>query len=172
MRTRGWRAWGGAKAGRAVALVGAAGCRLARCRRGISSIEFVIVLPVFLLFLSGIIAFGSLLYVHNNMVNAAREATRRMSVAEVAPATQNPPEPGSAEWVALDYLTRWNLNFSVNAAETCTVIDANPEVAVTITVPANEAALIDLFGFFEGRTIQAAVTMRREGEDIACTSVP
>ena len=35
-----------------------------------------------ILFLFGIIGFGLITYLHNNMVNAARETTRRLSVAE------------------------------------------------------------------------------------------
>ena len=56
--------------------------RLARCSDGISSVEFAIILPVLMLFLFGIITFASALYIHVNMENAAREAARRMAVAE------------------------------------------------------------------------------------------
>ncbi len=48
----------------------------------ISSVEFVIILPVLMLFLFGIITFASVLFIHVNMENAAREAVRRLAVAD------------------------------------------------------------------------------------------
>ncbi len=107
------------------------GRRFAACRRGTSSVEFVLVLGPMILFLFGIIGFGLITYAHNNMVNAAREATRRMSVAEdvvigngatvtcspaaldtlaaaVAPKT-------AAQKIACDYLTDWAIQFDVAA---------------------------------------------------------
>ena len=56
--------------------------RFAACRRGTSAVEFVLVLAPMVMFLFGIIGFGLVTYAHNNMVNAAREAARRLSVAE------------------------------------------------------------------------------------------
>ena len=45
--------------------------RFGACRRGTSSVEFVLVLAPMVLFLFGIIGFGMITYLHNNMVNAA-----------------------------------------------------------------------------------------------------
>src|SRR3546814_5643028 len=55
--------------------------------------------------LCGIIQFGSVLVLHNNMVNAARETARRMAVDESFDAAQ-------AQSYAETYLSDWNLNFS------------------------------------------------------------
>ena len=54
------------------------------CQRsnGTAAVEFVIVLPVVVLFLFGIIQFGAVFYLQNNMANAAREAARSYSVGE------------------------------------------------------------------------------------------
>src|SRR3546814_2393043 len=76
-----------------------------RARSGAAAVEFAIVLPVFLMILFGIIQFGSVLFLHNNMVNAAREAARRMSVAEL--------DKAGAETYAETYLAGWNLTFTV-----------------------------------------------------------
>ena len=76
---------------------------------GSAAVEFAIVLPIFLAILFGIIQFGSVLFLHNNMVNAARETARRMSVAELTAA--------NAPAFAQNYLAGWNLVFNVNAAE-------------------------------------------------------
>ncbi len=46
--------------------------RFGACRRGTSSVEFVLVLGPMILFLFGNIGFGLITYAHNNMFNAAR----------------------------------------------------------------------------------------------------
>ena len=130
------------------------------CQRsnGTSSVEFVLVLPVLMLFLFGIIQFGSVLYLQSNMANAAREAARSMSVGESAIATQSPPEAGSAEDLALNHLTDWSLTFTVVATEP----DAD-SVSVQVSVPASAAAFGDIFGIWGTSTLTATVTMRKEG---------
>jgi hypothetical protein len=145
--------------------------RFVRCNKGISSVEFVIILPVLMLFLFSIIAFASALYVHVNMENAAREAVRRMAVAE-APASGN-PEPctsvqsttttpvRTAENYACTYLAEWPVSFLVTADLVGSCPGAR-EVEVTVTVPAEEVALADVFGFFDGRMLTAKVVMRPE----------
>ncbi|MEE9250202.1 MAG: TadE family protein [Alphaproteobacteria bacterium] len=142
--------------------------RFARCNKGISSVEFVIILPLLMLFLFGIITFASALYIQVNMENAAREAARRMAVAE-APAAGVPVScsnvqattPGTAEYYACTYLADWPVNFEVDADVLC---PANRDVIVTVTVSAEQVALADIFGFFYGKTLTAEVVMRREGE--------
>ncbi|NIU04544.1 MAG: pilus assembly protein [Gammaproteobacteria bacterium] len=152
-----------------------------RCRSGIASVEFVIVLFPMILFLFGIIGFGLVTYTHNNMVNAAREAVRRLAVAEdavvaanTATTSQPPVECGSAqlqtlidaatasgktaaEEIACDYVQDWQITFNVQAFECVTGRD----VRVVLTTSASDAFVVDLFDFFEGN-LTADVTMRRE----------
>ncbi len=142
--------------------------RFARCNKGISSVEFVIILPVLMLFLFGIITFGSALYIHVNMENAAREAVRRMAVAEAPAAGAEVPcnsvqatTPGTAENYACTYLADWPVNFLVTAALVVTC-PAREVAEVTVRVDANEVAMADVFGFFDGVTLEATVNMRRE----------
>ncbi len=155
--------------------------RFARCTKGISSVEFVIIVPVLMLFLFSIITFASVLYIHVNMENAAREAVRRLAVADnvactaaggttTAPCTGAtvvcggliPITAGTAEDYACTYLVDWPINFEVEAgpaAGDCS------ELTVTVRLPdASTAALADVFGFFYGRTLTAEVVMREEGE--------
>jgi Flp pilus assembly protein TadG len=155
--------------------------RFAGCRRGTSSVEFVLVLGPMVLFLFGIIGFGLITYAHNNMVNAAREATRRLSVAEdvvvasnTATITNDPVACGSpaydilvtaandaskkaAEQIACDYLAGWAITFEVTSSECVTGRD----VTVRISTDASEAFMVDLWGLFAG-DLEAWVTMRRE----------
>src|SRR3546814_19084774 len=85
--------------------------------------------------LFGIIQFGSVLFLHNNMVNAAREAARRMSVDESF-------DSGQAQTYAQSYLADWNLTFSVTATAPLPVATGR-DVLVQINVPAADAALVN-----------------------------
>ena len=138
--------------------------RFARCTDGAAAVEFVIVLPILLLFLFGTITLASALYIHVNMENAAREAARRMAVAE---ATFNGTAipcgaaiVGSAESYACTYLANWGGDFLITAQELCPA----REVVVQITVDATQASLLDIFGIFNGGTLTARVVMRKEAE--------
>ena len=121
-------------------------------REGVSSVEFAIIGPVFLLILFGMISFGSVLYTHNNMINAARESARRMAVGDL-----NTTE---AEAYANNYLSNMGVTFTVNAQ------DPDPgdpdDVSVNISVPAEDVALVNFPGIFDGRTLQVTVTMLKE----------
>ena len=138
----------------------------ASSRRGAAASEFVLVLPVFILCLFSIVAFATALFMENNMVNAAREAVREMAVTEA------PFSPGtvscdsdeaaiedSAEYIACAYLIFWGTDFLVDASDEC---PAEDKATVRISVDASQAALMDIFGFFEGKTLTAEVTMRKE----------
>jgi Flp pilus assembly protein TadG len=123
-----------------------------RGRSGSAAVEFAILLPIFLAILFGIIQFGSVLFLHNNMVNAAREAARRMSVDESFDATQ-------AEAYAQNYLAGWNLTFSFpNTVAQPTAAD----VSIEITVPAADAALVNFPIAWPGNLV-AQASMRPEG---------
>ena len=133
---------------------------------GVAATEFVMVLPVFMLFIFGITSFASTMFIHSNMLNAAREAARRMSVTEasflantVHCSQSESLIEGSAEQVACEYLMSWGIDFAVDANDLC---PAERQVEVQITADASDAALLDIFGFFNGRTLTADVAMRRE----------
>ena len=137
---------------------------LSRC--GASAAEFALVFPVFMLCLFGITAFASTLFIENNMVNAARESVRQMAVLE-APGDGNDVQcdaqqaqtVGTAEYVACSYLTFWGTDFTVNASTDC---PAEDKATVEITLDASQAAVMDVFGFFNGKELTAKVTMRKE----------
>ncbi len=156
------------------------GRRFGACRRGTSSVEFVLVLGPMILFLFGIIGFGLITYAHNNMVNAAREATRRLSVAEDVvvgngltyacgqalddlATSMAPIQP--AQKIACDYLTGWAITFNVTATACDPVELADDpnyrDVTVLISTVASDAFMVDLWGLFSG-DLEAEVTMRRE----------
>ena len=142
------------------------------CRRGAATVEMAIVAPVLILIFGGIISFGLLFFLHNNMINAAREAARGLAVGELtvggSTSCDGSPTPGSAEAVVCGQLSGWpGLNFTLSA---CSPALPGPncveplDVAVEITIPISEAVLMDVFRFFEDEEfkLKARVVMREE----------
>ena len=148
--------------------------RFLSCNKGISSVEFALILNLFILFAFGIIGFSAINYAHNNMVNAAREATRRLSVADGITCSDNlcagvplvcgtsTVVPGTAEDVACDYLADWGLTWTVTATEV--VSDAcDSTMQVHISTSAADAFIVDFLGFFDvDDLLTSEVKMRKE----------
>lgn len=129
--------------------------RFFKCRKGIASVEFAIVLPIFLLFLFGIIQFGFIMYIQNNMMNAARETARRLSVDDSL-------SEAGAVGIANAYLANWPMTYSVQAQDSTTT--GSDFVRVRITAPMAEAAVVgDIIGIFGTSQLAAEVVMREEG---------
>lgn len=161
-----WRGRASVALRRAVAAVVFITSRFFSSRGGAAASEFALVLPVFILCLFSIISFSSTLFMENNMVNAAREAVREMAVTEapfspgsVTCDSEEADIVGSAEYIACTYLTFWGTDFTVNASDECPVEE---QATVRITVDASQAALMDIFGFFQDKTLSAEVSMRKE----------
>ena len=142
--------------------------RFVRSQCGASAAEFALVFPVFMLCLFAITAFASTLFIENNMVNAARESVRQIAVQGIPYAgtdvqcdSTQAQTIGTAEYVACNYLTFWGTDFTVNANALCP--GARVQSTVQISLDASKAAIMDVFGFFNGKTLNAEVSMRKEG---------
>jgi len=133
---------------------GAKGLRaLWRDRDGAAAVEFAFILPILLLLFSGIVQFGSVMFLENHMTNVARETSRRVAVGELAQA--------DAVSSAQQALVNWGVNYEVTAA-TVDMGGGNQDIAVAISLPMADAALIDLLGVFQSGNLIATVTMRQE----------
>ena len=137
------------------------------CRAGAAAAELALIFPVFMLIFFGITAFASTLFLENNMINAARESARQMAVLNapfsegtVQCGSDGAPIAGSAEDVACRYLESWGTQFQVSASDDCLL--GGDKATVRITANASQGAIMDIFGFFDGKTISAEVTMRKE----------
>ncbi len=114
---------------------------------GSVAIELGLTSIFFVTLLTGIISFGSLYFVQGNMSDAARDTARRIATGELA--------PEQAQTHAEDRLVNWGMNYTVVASNDGT------EAAVEISVPMNEAALVDFLGMLTG-TLRARVTLPSE----------
>ena len=138
---------------------------------GAIAIEFAFVAPVLLILLLGTIQFGYAFFVQINMNNAAREAARGLAVgsASVGGATScSNAGTGTAESLACDFLAGLAVSsFILSACDPDhpdnTLCPGDKDVTVKVTIPRSKIALGDILGFFDTGTMEAQVTMRREG---------
>jgi len=103
------------------------------------------------------------------MMNAAREAARRMSVDETVSFDDGVPiactgsvPVGSVPAVACGALASWPVDFQVTATSVPIAGSDNSEMHVTITADMAVAAIVDLLGATNGKTMRADVVMRSE----------
>ena len=139
--------------------------RFLRSCDGATAAEFSLVALLFLMFVFGIVTFGWIFFLVSNMESAAREAARRMAVAEATFAGTNvtcgdtaAQVSGSAEQLACALLG-WSGAVTVNATDLC---PAERSVRVQITADAGQAAILDILGLFDGKTLSTEVTLRKE----------
>ncbi len=121
---------------------------------GVAAVEFAFIVPILVLMLTGIIQFGSVLFIQHNMGEVARESARRVAVGAMTE-TQ-------AEQFVDDTLVNWGVTFDVDVTVPDPNVPTETDVDVVITAPMSEVAFIDILGVFEGRTLRAASTMRVE----------
>ena len=105
--------------------------------RGVSAVEFALVLPVLVLILFGIVEFGLILYNQQVITNASREGAR-WAIGQPSP-TKVPPEPTrdtvSINLVVQDYWTK-NRLISFKSGTPTLPITAIIDIASGITLVA------------------------------------
>ncbi len=126
---------------------------LGRDERGAAAVEFAFIMPIMLLIFSGILQFGSVMFLENHMTNVAREASRRVAVGELTEADAAPMVQGA--------LVNWGVTYQVSIA-TEDADDGNQDVTVAISLPLADAALMDVLGLFDTGNLSTSVTMRME----------
>ena len=133
------------------------GCarRIERCRRdqrGVISIEMALSAIAFVMLVTGVISFGSILFIQANMMNAARDTARSLAVGEIT--------SGQAQTYAEARMV--DFGFAYVVTPTMPNPPTNLDVVVEITAPMSGAALVDYLGLFASQTLRARVSMRTE----------
>ena len=124
--------------------------RLCRDRAGASAVEFALVSPILILIIAGIIDAGALFYLQSNMVTAARETARRLSVGSLT-------NQSDGEAFASSLIVNWDATFTINVTE-----PNDTDYLVEISVPIDDAALVDPLNIFSRGTLRAQAVMARE----------
>ena len=80
-----------------------------RSQQGMVLVQMALVMPILVLMFSAIVQFGGIFFLQNQMVNAARDASRRLAVGDVTPA--------QAESLVQAKLASWPYTFTVIATQ-------------------------------------------------------
>ncbi|HUY36334.1 MAG TPA: TadE family protein [Pirellulales bacterium] len=126
-------------------------------RRGTAVVEFAVVIPLFLLFIVGMIELGRAIMVQQLVTNASREGGR---IAGYDSTTQTSTITSAVN----AYLT------NVNISGATTVVSPDPpsgaadgqQVSVTVSIPYANVSWVPSPFFLAGCTLQATSVMRRE----------
>lgn len=122
---------------------------------GAAGVEFALIVPVFVIIVTGLIQFGAILFLQNNMTNAAREAARSLAVGQISTQSQ-------AQDVVDQTLVNWGVNFTVTTTNPDPNNPNDNQYTVLITAPMSDAAIIDYLGIFGGKTLSASAAVREE----------
>jgi Flp pilus assembly protein TadG len=128
--------------------------RFGRERSGSITVEMGFAAIAFTMLLTGVISFGSILFIQANMMNAARDTARSIAVGSLAATTT------AAKPYAEARMVNWGITYTVTPSTA--VIAGVTDVTVEISAPMSQAALIDYMNLFGSKTVRARVSMRSE----------
>jgi hypothetical protein len=123
-----------------------------RDERGASAVELAFVSPLLITMLLGVIQYGSVFLVQMRMNDTARDTVRRLAVGDLASET-------AAEDYARMQLSDWPALFHV-VADLPTA--PNRDVAVVITVPMADAAILNFVSVGLDGDIRSEIHMMLE----------
>ena len=119
---------------------------------GAAMLEFAFVAPLLILLFAGIIQFGMVLLLRSSMQDTAQDAARRMAVGEFTSESQ-----------VTSFVSNTLITWATPTVAATWPGSGETDVSVTISVSLADAVPFDLLGLFEGQTMPATVSMRREG---------
>lgn len=126
-----------------------------KLRRGAAVVEMAVVTPLLLMMLFGIIEFGWVFMVHENLTNAVREACR---VAVLQGSTDADIQARFAEAIAPTGLT-----ISPGMLVITHATAANPVETVRVSVPYSQVSLLGSYLGLTKTAIGSSCSMRKEG---------
>ncbi len=132
------------------------GRRRAAHRRGAAAVEFALMAPLLFLLVFGMVEVGRGLMVQQLLSNAARDGARS-AILEGATVA-------AVETSVLDYLGTSSISGASVAVtpDPLTLAQGGDPVTVTVSVPFTAVSWLPSPRYFDGATLSASVTMRRE----------
>ncbi len=146
---------------------------LARARKGLASLEFVLVAMPLLMVVFGFVSLCAVFFTMSAMQISAQFTGRLISTGQIKNLANGPISytnttsttscgttlsSSQAEYYACAGLPTW-ASFSVTTTEDCAV----PSVTVTISTNGSAAAIADVMHVFTGKTISATAVVMKEG---------
>ena len=132
--------------------------RMTAERRGVATVEFAIVAPLFFLLVLGCIELGRALMVQQILTNASRAGAR---VAVTLSGTKS-----AAIAAASDFAQGASVDsVNVDVVPDPSAASAGEMITVTVTVPFEDVTWVPAPWFMGGTTLSATSVMRKEGFD-------
>lgn len=125
-------------------------------RRGVATVEFAIIAPLFFLLVLGCIELGRALMVQQILTNASRAGARTAVTLAGTEATAVAAATDFAEGASVAGV---NVTVSPNPANA----DAGDMVTVTVSVPYDNVTWVPAPWFLGGASLSATSVMRKEG---------
>jgi Flp pilus assembly protein TadG len=126
-------------------------------RTAAAAVEFAFVAPLLVLLVLGMVEFGRMLMVQQNLTNAAREGARK---AVLPGATDS-----QVETTIDDYMKGVDISgHSKTISPSTNSADSGTAIVVTVSVPYDKVSWLPLnaVGFLKETTLKASVQMRKE----------
>ena len=133
-----------------------------RNRDGASATEFALTLGLLVPFLFATITFGWMFFFDNNMETAVREGARRLAAGEVqyagvstACSSAKGQNTAYAEGVVCSMLPA-QMGGDITVTATCAGATDEEAFQVQASIAGEDAAMGDIFGFFDGSTVTSS----------------
>jgi Flp pilus assembly protein TadG len=123
-----------------------------RDERGVSAVEFALIAPLLISLLLGVIQYGSIFLVQMRMNDTARDTARRLAVGDLG-------SESDGEEFARAQLSDWPAVFHVVAD---LPMAPDRDIAVTITVPMTDAAILNFVSVGLDGEMRSEIHMMRE----------
>lgn len=145
--------------------------KLLLSKKGVSAVEFALILPLLLVLLFGIVEFSIIMYDKAMITNASREGARQGIVfrSDSETGDYEPFTPGEITGVVNNYLQNHLINFASNVANTNVSGGgaSGQPLTVTVTYPYSFLVFPRLLGLIGGSgdaglTLSATTVMRME----------
>lgn len=145
-----------------------------KCRRkGAATVEFAVVLPIFVMLILGVVEMGRAVNVQQTLTNASREAAR---IAAIDGMTEQDVRDAVAECLTASGVYGWqgfdangnpigkpclDAQVDFNVPSLATAKSGDP-IAVTVTLQRDKVSWLPGQSQYLGTTLQATTTMRKE----------
>jgi Flp pilus assembly protein TadG len=131
-------------------------------RRAASAVEFAVVIPVFFLFVFGLIELGRGLMAQHLVTNAARQACR---VGVIEGKTYGDVQGAAITYLAAQGISGEGVTIQVNDVTDTSANfapNAGDEITVLVSVPTSSVSWVPGANYLLGGTITGKYTLRRE----------
>jgi Flp pilus assembly protein TadG len=127
-------------------------------------VEFTVLMPIFFLIMFGIIEWGNIFFVENNMLISAREAARNWAVGQVtSPTTAINNACSSPFLTGANYTYKFTLSYYTGCTGASSPANTYGLVTMTITTPAIPVSVFNLFGKLSNNlNLSTSATLQEE----------